>query len=189
MGYFPEEALKHSRQVSNRTFTPLEQIISEFPVQLKKAMLAATEHGYLRANTWSNCAFNAAGTEVSAHVSSYSDAARVFAVPVPLVERFIALWDTKLRLSDTGRAQLLKKCLLNVGVSTPPGKYRVETEVGRDRAPGDVVVIDEMVYKGEQTKFVEALDKAETLEDFLDMGLTEEDLDAANDFVRELIPA
>jgi len=188
MGYFPKEALEHHRRTTKSTFTPLEQIISEFPVRLKQAMLAAAEHGHLRARTWSGCAFNKAGEVAGTNtkVTSTRSAATAFGVAESLVERFINVWDSKLRMDDESRASLLKRCLLNVGVSTPPGKYTIDTTT--PHVFGTVVIV-ETVYKGEQTKFIEALDKAETLEDFVAMGLDEEALDEAKGLVDQLVNA
>lgn len=157
----------------------LEQIVSQFPVQLKQAMYAAAELGSMRAGTWNGCAFNKAGDIEGKDVASVASAARAFNVSQSLVERFIRVWDSKRHIPDSGRTALLKRILTNVGISTPPDAYR-QTE----SSDGPVVtVIDEVVYKGEQTKFIEALEKASTLEDFVKMGLNEEVLDEAKALV------
>lgn len=184
MGYFPEDAMKH---INHREPTSLEGIVAQFPPNLKQAMYsAATKGAGLASSRWGRegngkpgCAFHEAGRAADPNISitSITTAAAVFGISEGLVQRFITTWDGMHIATETGRANMLKQILLDVGVTTPIAEI--------DHANDSVVVISDVVYKGTQTQFVEALEKVDTI---VDLGFDVDEAVAADDLVSLLVP-
>lgn len=186
MGHFyPDEALSH---MARRDGGSLEGIVSLFPPKLKQAMYAAAAKGVgLASSRWvgadggPGCAFNEAGKVVDAPdaIVSVGTAAHVFGISEGLVQRFIRKWDSMHIETDSGRANLLKKVLTDVGLTTPVHEI--------DHADdGSVVVISDVMYRGTMTEFIEALDKVSSV---VDLGFEVDEAVAADDLCKLLLPA
>lgn len=168
MGFFPENVREHySKQGSglSRYSSPyshrraLEEIVEEFPPNLKQAMFAATRSGGIKAGTWDDCAFNRAGIQsAGVNIQSVSTAARVFGISTELVTRFITKWDSMGGIGDDRRTEILADALLSAGLTTPAWEPLNGPRSKR-------TILSGRVFKGSQTKFIEQLDKVNTLAD------------------------
>lgn len=154
--YFSDEVLSHGKQARMTGLTKdLHEIVKRFPPTLKQAMYAATAKGGLKAGTWTNCAFNAAGSQEGVVVRSTATAADVFGIDESLVRTFIHRWDDADKMSDRARTSSLSNALLVAGLTTPAW----------DNDSRRRTIYQSVVFKGAQTEFIEALDKVESLAD------------------------
>ncbi|MDQ4130281.1 MAG: hypothetical protein M3133_04720 [Actinomycetota bacterium] len=97
---------------------PLVPVVRPLPYTGRQAMYAAANAGLLRRGTWNGCAFNRAGTQLGQLVTSAGEAALVLGTTVPVVRRFIRVWDG-LRGSEERCTQLLREALEEVGLVPP----------------------------------------------------------------------
>lgn len=154
MTFFPQEALEYHRTAANR---PLQRVIIQFPIALKKALYAVAETGYVKSKTWNGCALNRAGSEIKSSVSSPPSAAKAFGINESLVNQFIILWDS-LRMSNKSRAELLKTLLLDIGITSPSDSYGLDVD-------SDIIIFNSLAFKSSQTQFVEELERIKTIAD------------------------
>lgn len=161
------------------TYGPLFDIISEFPVKLKKAMYASANKGTIRQRTWNNCALNAASkleeAAFSSSVSSTTKAAEVFRITPAQAGNFIRIWDN-IDSEEYNPTEVLKQTILEVGIFRKPG----------ERLPR---IVKKRVYTSQITKDREEFEKMMQLNQVEDIDWADILFNASPETAQALIDA
>lgn len=101
----------------------LTDVVRPLNPKAKQAMYGAATAGVIKRGTWDGCAFNKAGVEVDAHVSSTNLAAATFGLNTETVNRFIKVWDAQ-EGTDEECTHRLREALISVGLFSEPNEKR-----------------------------------------------------------------
>jgi hypothetical protein len=132
--------------------TTLEGIVTWLNPKAKQAMFSAASHGLIKRKTWDGCAFNAAGKEISRHVSSNMIAAHAFVLHPTVVGRFISIWDSIPResVSDEEATQMLRNAIEKAGLFTEARQTNESKVISKGKR-----VIKSVLFKGTETRMRE----------------------------------
>lgn len=144
MGFFPEGALE-GRAAPNT----LVGVIKPLNPKSKCAMFAAARAGTIARRTWNGCAWNAAGKEVNAGISSTLEASQTFGVDAVHVGLFIKVWDGLDVETDEEATRMLIEAIEHVGLFTEPNMSKTAR------------IVRGYAFKSQATKFAEQLDSGE----------------------------